>query len=101
MSYYVENGRKGGIAKGKKYKDKVLSAIYLFYKEPFLTKKQIGEKIGMSQTFVSKHTKVLTKPFGKLPKDFWDRQEKILLKNFLDKNLPINSQEIKKSIHKI
>lgn len=58
---YAENGRKGGIARAKKYYKKIEKVVMLFYFEPHLTQKQIAERLGVSQSFVSTHTKDLTK----------------------------------------
>lgn len=50
-----ERGRKGGIAKGQKYKSLINNAIYLFINSN-LTQKQIADMLDVSQGFISKHT---------------------------------------------
>lgn len=53
------NGRAGGLAKGKNYKNKKRKAIELFITEPAMTLDEIAKKVGgISYGFVSEHTKI-------------------------------------------
>jgi len=54
--HYIENGRKGGEAKAKKYWGKIRHVITLFVKMPQLTQTDIAKQVNVSQAFVSKHT---------------------------------------------
>jgi hypothetical protein len=54
--HYVENGRKGGLARSKKYWDKIKHAMTLFVKFPDMTQAEIAKQANVSQAFVSKHT---------------------------------------------
>lgn len=62
-NFYSENGRKGGLARADKYKNKILEVVKLFYKEPHLTKVEISNKVNVSYNFVLKHTKHLKKRY--------------------------------------
>jgi predicted transcriptional regulator len=53
----AENGRKGGYAKAEKYKPLIREVMRLFVTQPRMTQKQIAKRLGVSQAFVSEHTK--------------------------------------------
>lgn len=59
----AENGRKGGLARGKKYLKKITEVIELFYEKPYLTQKELADEVGVSQAFVSKYVGALRKPY--------------------------------------
>ena len=53
----AENGRKGGFAKAEKYKPLIREVVRLFVSKPHMTQQEIAKKVGVSQAFVSEHTK--------------------------------------------
>ncbi|ABE29058.1 hypothetical protein [Paraburkholderia xenovorans] len=54
--FHVENGRKGGEARAKKFWPKIKHSIILFIRFPELNQDEIAKRVGASQAFVSKHT---------------------------------------------
>lgn len=53
----AENGRKGGFAKAEKYKPLIREVVRLFVTRPRMTQQEIAKRLGVSQAFVSEHTK--------------------------------------------
>ena len=94
MSYseaMAEKGRKGGLARGKKYLKTIRQAIMLYITQPQMTQKDIAEKLGVSQAFVSKYTNHPVFKSKRLMNKGFDLDEeqllKLLLKIDLDRKL--------------
>lgn len=56
MIDYKEMGRKGGLARAKKYKQKIFKVIFIFSTRYHLKQTEIAKICGVSQSFVSKYT---------------------------------------------
>lgn len=102
---FVEYGRKGGYAKGEKYKKYARRVISLFISKPDMTQHEIAKKVGVSQAFVSKYT---SDPFiqqekynrivQQITKDLSEEDlEKILLKSKLE-SLILQNKDVVKSM---
>ncbi len=99
----AENGRKGGFAKAKKYKPLIREVVRLFVSRPHMTQHEIALKVGVSQGFVSEHTK---SPFTKLQRyerlikdirgDLTDEDvDKIIFKAKLEEKLLAHQEDVK------
>jgi predicted transcriptional regulator len=98
----AENGRKGGLAKGKTFQPLAHEALRLFITKPNMTQKQIAQTLGVSQAFVSEHTKSLYVKMGRYERmiknivdDLTDDEiEKILLKAKLEEKMLSHIEDI-------
>ena len=99
----AENGRKGGFAKAEKYKPLIREVVRLFVTRPRMTQQEISQKVGVSQAFVSEHTK---NPYTKLQRyerfikdivgDLTDEEiDKILLKAKLEEKFLAHQDDVK------
>ena len=57
-------GKKGGLSRGKKYNKNIAKAVNLYLNHPELNQQEIAKECGVSQAFVSIHTRGL-KPLRK------------------------------------
>ena len=98
----AENGRKGGFAKAEKYKPLIREVMRLFVTQPKITQKQIAKRLGVSQAFVSEHTK---SPFLKVARyerfikdivgDLTDEEvDKILFKAKLEEKFLAHQEDV-------
>lgn len=98
----AENGRKGGYAKAEKYKPLIREVFRLFVTQPRMTQKQIAKRLGVSQAFVSEHTK---SPFLKVARyerlikdivgDLTDEEvDKILFKAKIEEKLLAHQEDV-------
>ncbi len=98
----AENGRKGGFAKAEKHKPFVRAVVRLFVSRPLMTPQEIAQRLGVSQGFVSEHTK---NPYAKLQRyerfikdivgDLTDEEvDKILLKAKLEEKLLCHQDDV-------
>lgn len=98
----AENGRKGGLAKAIKYKSLIIEAIKLFITKPKMTQQEIAEQLGVSQAFVSEHTKdpyIKKRRYDRLTKSITaeltnQELERILLKAKLEEKLLAHQEDI-------
>lgn len=98
----AENGRKGGFAKAEKYKPLIREVIRLFVTRPRMTQQEIAMRVGVSQAFVSEHTKSPYLKMGRYERlikdisgDLTDEEvEKILFKAKLEKTLLAHQDDI-------
>ena len=98
----ADNGRKGGFAKAEKYKPLIREVMRLFVTQPKITQKQIAKRLGVSQAFVSEHTK---SPFLKVARyerfikdivgDLTDEEvDKILFKAKLEEKFLAHQEDV-------
>ena len=102
---FVEYGRKGGYARGEKYKKYARRVIAMFISKPNMTQHQIAKKVGISQAFVSKYTNnpfVQQEKFNRIVQDITkdlseEDLDKILLKSKLE-SLMFENKDVVKSM---
>ncbi|WZB63094.1 hypothetical protein WJ968_21080 [Achromobacter xylosoxidans] len=104
MSYidkYIEAGRKGGLARGKKYWTKISAVVTLFVNRPDLSQSEIAKRVDVSQAFVSKYTNFISLKKSRLENQISgtlleDKElESLLLKIKMDINLDEKQQKKK------
>ena len=98
----AENGRKGGLAKASKYKPLIIESVRLFITNPKMTQLEIAKQLGVSQAFVSEHTKdpyIKKRRYDRLTKNITaeltnQEMERILLKAKLEEKLLAHMDDI-------
>lgn len=96
----AECGRKGGFAKAQKYKPLIREVVRLFVTQPRMTQQEIAQKFGVSQGFVSEHTKspyLKMERYDRLIKDIVgdlteDEVENILFKVKIEEKLFVRQE---------
>ena len=98
----AENGRKGGFAKAEKYKPLIREVARLFVTRPRMTQHEIAKRVGVSQAFVSEHTKSPYLKMGRYERlikdivgDLTDEEiDKILFKAKLEEKFLAHQEDV-------
>jgi predicted XRE-type DNA-binding protein len=89
----MENGRKGGEARAKKYLKKINHVITLFVRFPNMNQMEIANQANVSQAFVSKHTNYVALKISRLSAAKEDVSEEELNNLLLKVKLEIELRE--------